>query len=617
MKTNLKDIHSGKNIKGRKRPMKGFLSRFLLGFFTGVGLITFIVVIFLTISYFYFFGTEKALPKKMVLNFEFQGQIVENSSDNPFEYLGLGHVLSTRTIIESIDRAAEDDRIEGIIFRTLDPELSLSQAEEIRETIQRFKEKGKFAYFYTDSFGDSSWATVPYYLASIFDEIWMQPSGTLGLVGIAAEFPFFKRAMEAFGVEAQYGTRYEYKSAPSMYLYDTIPPAHLEMQKSLFTETSQFVLNAIAKDHEIELAKLKALVDEAPLLAEKAIDEKLVHHLGYWDQFKSHVKEKKEGAEWVKFADYIKSLKPSADTKQKIAIIYAEGDIIRGRTPPFGIMPGGLVGGETIAKAIRQAVKDEDVIAIILRINSPGGSHLGSDMVWREVMRAKEAKKPIIASLAGVAASGGYFMAMGADRIIANESTITGSIGVYSGKFTMEKFWEKIRVKWDGIKEGQNADMWSQNTPFSETAFKNLNEGLDFIYKDFTQKVSLGRNIPAQKLDSICRGRVWTGSQALANGLVDQIGGYREALKAAKKAAGIPVEKPLKVEVFPRSKSLAERVVQYIEDIEDMTQTSKGMAAIAKIGVNTIAPVLEEIEYKKAKSKPNMRYQGATHHGLE
>lgn len=589
--------------------MRGFMSRFLLGFFTGVGVIAFFLILMLTISYFYFFGSEKTLPKKMILNFEFHGPIVENSNDNPFEYLGLGYVLSIRTVLESLDRAANDDRIEGIVFRTLDPDLTISQAEEIRNAVARFRQTGKFAYFYTDSFGDGGWGTTPYFLASAFDQVWMQPSGTLGIVGIAEELPFLKKIMDLVGVKAQYGQRKEYKSAPNMYLHESMPPAQVEMEKSLFDENYSAILKAISKDRGIDIEKLKVLIDEAPLNAPKALEEQFVHKLGYWDEFKTMVKEKNADIEWIKFADYVKSLKPPSDSKQKIAMIYGIGDIMRGRTPPFGLMPGGIVGGETVAKAIRQAVKDDEVIAIILRMDSPGGSYPASDMVWREVIRAKESKKPIIVSIGSVAASGGYFMAMAADRILANETSITGSIGVFSGKFQLEELWNSIGVKWDVVKRGENADMWSQNKPFSEASFKRLNDELDFIYKDFTQKVSDSRQIPPAKLDDVCKGRVWTGTQALQNGLIDQIGGYWDALRAAKKAAGIPADKILKVEIFPKAKSLAERVVQYLEDIEDMTQTSKGLTSIAKAGMSYFSPVLEAIDLKNQKSMAKLYYE--------
>lgn len=589
--------------------MRGFMSRFLLGFFTGVGVIAFFLIIMLTISYFYFFGSEKTLPKKMILNFEFHGPIVENSNDNPFEYLGLGYVLSIRTVLESLDRAASDDRIEGIIFRTLDPDLTIPQAEEIRNAVARFRQSGKFAYFYTDSFGDGGWATTPYFLASAFEQIWMQPSGALGLTGIAEELPFFKKIMDLVGVKAHYGLRKEFKSAANMYLHESIPPAQLEMEKSIFDENYNILLKAISKDRDIDIEKLKKLVDEAPFDAPKALEEQFIHKLGYWDEFKSMVKEKNADVEWIKFADYVKSLKPPSDSKQKIAMIYGTGEIIRGRTPPFGIMPGGNVGGETVAKAIRQAVKDDEVVAIILRMDSPGGSYPASDMVWREVMRAKESKKPVIVSIGTVAASGGYFMAMAADRIIANETSITGSIGVFSGKFDLGELWDTIGVKWDIVKKGENADMWSQNKSFSEASFKRLNDSLDFIYNDFTHKVGVARQIPTAKLDDVCKGRVWTGTQALQNGLIDQIGGYWDALRAAKKAAGIPIDKILKVEIFPRAKSLAERVVQYIEDIEDMTQTSKGLTSITKAGMTYFSPLLEAIDRKNQKSTARLYYE--------
>lgn len=589
--------------------MRGFMSRFLLGFFTGVGVIAFFLILMLTISYFYFFGSEKTLPKKMILNFEFHGPIVENSNDNPFEYLGLGYVLSIRTVLESLDRAASDDRIEGIIFRTLDPELTIAQAEEIRNAVARFRQSGKFAYFYTDSFGDGGWATTPYYLASAFEQIWMQPSGALGLTGIGEELPFCKKIMDLIGVKAQFGQRKEFKSAPNMYLHESIPPAQLEMEKSLFDENYTIILNAISKDRNIDIEKLKTLIDEAPLNAPKALDEQFVHKLGYWDEFKVMVKQKNADVEWIKFADYVKSLKSPTDSKQKIAMIYGVGEIHRGRTPPFGLMPGGSVGGETVAKAIRQAVKDDEVIAIILRMDSPGGSYPASDMVWREVIRAKESKKPVIVSIASVAASGGYFMAMAADRIIANETSLTGSIGVFSGKLQFEELWNTLGVSWDVIKKGENADMWSQNKSFTDASLKKLNESLDFVYKDFTQKVGESRNIPAAKLDDVCKGRVWTGTQALQNGLIDQIGGYWDALRAAKKAAGIPVDKILKVEIYPRAKSLAERVVQYIEDIEDMTQTSKGLTSITKAGISYFSPLLEAIDRKNQKSTPSLYYE--------
>jgi protease IV len=572
--------------------MKKFFSRFFLGFFVGVGVITVVGAIFATWFFYNLIPQPDPVPKQGVLLLDFQGTVVENLTDDPFA-IGISNVLSLRAIIETLDYASKDDRIKGLVVKTNDINTSIAHTEEIREAVKRFKNSGKFAYFYADTFGDLDEASNNYLLASIFEEIWIQPSGLVGLTGYSREYSFYKDAMSMLGVEAQFEQRREYKTAPNQYLHDDFTATEKEAETALMKSHYDILVNHIAKDRGIELNVLEKLIDDAPISPDVAKQHNLITNTGYWDDMRDYVEAQSETNQWIELPHYASRISPKYDSKQKIALIYTDGEITRGESAGFDFMPGDSFGGESIAEGIRDAVDNDDVVAIVLRVNCPGGSYPASDMIWHEVNNAKESGKPVIASIANWAASGGYFLLMSANRILASPSSQTGSIGVFAGKFVFKDLSDKLRVNWRTIKAGSHADMWSNYSKFSDSARKTLNRRMDFVYDDFVTKAAESRDIPRDKMEPLSRGRVYPAEEALKIGLIDQLGGYYDALRAAKKAAGIPEDRELEIVLYPRPKNFVDRISGLFEKLEDFTQTSRKVKKVVEQGEKIFGPVLE------------------------
>lgn len=556
--------------------MLGLLRRFYRSIRVVTTLLIFsaFLVVGCAIIYAVFFAgpSEKNLPDEFVLRFTLENVVEESSNDSPFRYLGKGHPIALRTFVESLERARNDKRILGLVIKAGEVDLNLAHAEEMRACLQRFKASGKYVVFYTDSFGEGGDTSALYYLASVCSQIWLQPTGYLSLTGFAKQVPFMKQLFDTVGLKAEIGQRHEFKSAPNSFLYADMPEMQRQSEERMLSAQQDQVDRDVTHARQIELNLFKNLRHVRPLTAEEAVTHKLVTHQGYWSDCLRSVKGTNLELPWIKFTDYIDTLEPIESEGQKIALIVVDGEIERGQTPPLDTKGGSTIGGDTVAKAIREAVDDEEVVAIVLRIDSPGGSHLGSDAMWYEVMQAKKSGKPIIASMGTVAASGGYFVAMAADHIIANASTITGSIGVYAGKYVGDELLKKIGVNFEAIKTSENADMMSLFKSFTPAQWDIINHQLDVTYKDFASKFQKNRNIPEFEVDRLARGRVYAGSEAISLGLVDQIGGYYDAIVHAKKLTQMSLDQPAAIQLFPRPKTLTERVMEYFEDIEDVAQ---------------------------------------------
>lgn len=563
--------------------MMRFLSRFFVGFFLTVGVITFLGIIIGAWFFYNIVPNGEPVPKKGVLFFDFKGTVVENLSDDPFTF-GVSNVVPLRAVIETLDYASKDERIKGLVFKTTDIQTSIAHTEEIREAVKRFKSTGKFAYFYADTFGDLNENSNNYLLAAAFDEIWIQPSGLVGLTGYSREYSFYKEAMSMVGVEAQFEQRREYKTAPNQYLHGDFTDTEKEVETALMKSHYEILVNHILKDRNLERDVLVKLIDEGPASPEVAQAHNLITNVGYWDEMRDFVEDKVASDKWVDLTHYAARIKQKYDSKQKIALIYAEGEITRGESPGFDLMPGDSFGSESIAEGLRDAIDDEDVMAIVLRVDCPGGSYPASDMVWHEVNRAKESGKPVIASIANWAASGGYFILMSANRILANPSSQTGSIGVFAGKFVFKDLADKLHVNWRTIKAGSNSDMWSNYSKFNDSALQTLKQRMDFVYDDFVAKASESRDISPDRMEPLCRGRVYPAEEALKIGLIDQLGGYYDAMRAAKKAAGIPEDRNLEIVLYPQPKNLIDRLGGLFEKLEDFTQTSRKVKKVVEQG---------------------------------
>ena len=513
---------------------------------------------------------HNGVPRGCVLELDLQTVPPESSAFDPVAMVtGGGRPLLLREAVAAIHRAAEDDRVAGLIARVQLEAAPAGPVQELRAAISAFSDvKPSVAWAETYP------GTLSYYLASAFREVWMQPSGTVGLVGFATNALFLRGALEKAGIQAQYIARGEYKSAANVFTQDGYTDAHREADGRLIESLHAQVLAAVAEARHIEPEELDALADRAPLLRDDAIAGRLVDRIGFRDEAYARIAELADASTAAETPDpedpdsvprlylsrYARAAKPSATPplpgrkKPTIAVITLAGAIVSGRGGrqllPLG---SSSAGGDTIAAALREAGADDDVSAVVLRVDSPGGSVSGSETIWREVVRLREAGKPVVASMGAVAASGGYYVSMAADAIVANPGTITGSIGVVTGKFVARDLKSRLGVGSDSVRTNANADAWSTNAPFTEEQRASVEAEADLCYTDFIERVAEGRGMTPDAVDAVARGRIWTGADAKEHGLVDELGGLRVAIDRAKALAGFDVDTKVKLIALPGS----------------------------------------------------------------
>ena len=340
------------------------------------------------------------------------------------------------------------------------------------------------------------------------------------------------------------------------------------------------------------------IVDRGPFLGPEALEAKLVDGLAYRDEVHDKLMEKGgSGAKLFGLPAYLKKEgRPHDAGKKTIALVYGVGGVVRGRSRTNPVTGGRTMGSDSVAKAIRNAVADDDVAAILFRVSSPGGSYVASDTIWREVVLAEKAGKPVVVSMGEVAASGGYFVAMPASKIVAQPGTITGSIGVLGGKMVTTAMWEKVGLTFDQVDVGANANLWNASRSFTPAEWDRFNAWLDRVYVDFTSKVADGRKLPKEKVLEIAKGRVWSGEDAKALGLVDELGGYAVALRLAKEAAKIPASEKVKVAVFPKEKSPFETLTAMLSGEQEDESSFTALETV----LGPLRPLLRQIEAEQA-----------------
>ena len=464
-------------------------------------------------------------------------------------------------VLDGLRRARADDKVRALVVKIGGRPIGVARVQELRSAIAAFRRSGKATVAWAETYGEFGPGNAAYYLATAFERVWLQPSGDVGLTGLSLEQWFLRGTMDKLGLEYEVSKRHEYKTAADRLTEQGFTgPAREALQQLASSLTGQ-ITEAIAERLAIPAAQARELIDNGPYVAEEALELHLVDALGYRDEVYDDVR-KSAGpdAHLLYLARYQRS-RALAERARKlpergadmIALIYAAGPIRRGRSGR-GPMSGGAMGSDTVSAALRTAAGDRRVRAIVLRVNSPGGSYVASDTIWREVVRARQAGTPIVVSMGDVAASGGYYISMAADAIVAQPGTITGSIGVLSGKPVTSSLLERVGITTDSVTVGAHADMFSTTRPFSEEEWAKINSWLDRIYADFTGKVAVGRNMTPEQVHEIARGRVWTGADAAAIGLVDHLGGLDDAVALARRKAGLPDSAP--VRGYPRTMPL-------------------------------------------------------------
>ncbi len=506
-----------------------------------------------------------SLPDRMVLHIDLNKPLVDHISDDPVAGALLPTDVSLRDIVVAIDRAGQDDRVGGVLVRFGAEALSFTQAQELRLAVQRFRNQDRFTYAFADSFGELNPANATYYLASAFDQVWMQPIGMLGLTGFSAEMPFARGLLDRLAIDPEIESRHEYKTALEFLTETSISEPHRRMTDDLLEALGNQLIAGVAAGRSLDPLVLRGLIDRGPLLDREAVEAGLVDRLGYFDEVTTAV-ETEAGAEVevVPLERYLAATEAVLETDQVLAVIHAQGSIQRGPGGGDPLLGGTFVASQTVADAFRDAAEDESVRAIVFRIDSPGGSAVASETIRRAVMQARDAGKPVVVTMGDNAASGGYWIAMEADHIIAHRGTLTGSIGVLGGKVATERLWSNLGVRWDHIDGGRNAGMWSSVRPYSTDGRNRLSAALDAIYAAFTNRVGAARALDAGRLDAVARGRVWTGAQALDLGLVDELGDFHLATRRAAERAGLDPDTPVSLQAFPRPRSTFDRLLSLL-----------------------------------------------------
>jgi protease IV len=551
------------------------------------------------------------VPSGCVLEFNLRAVPPELTGFDPLAIItGAGRQMALRDAVAAIHRAAEDPRVAGLITHVQLPAAAPGAVQELREAIAAFSAvKPSLAWAETYP------GTMSYYLASAFGEVWMQPSGSLGLVGFASNATFLRDALSKAGIEAQFVARGEYKSAANLFTEDGFTDAHREAVTRMLESLQEQVWRAVAESRNIESAALDELADRAPLLRDDAVASGLIDRIGFRDEAYvrmaelvgvEDVSDEDNAPPRIYLARYAGSARPRLTpsvpsipgrrSKTTIAVVTMAGTIVNGRGGPQ-ILPFGSssIGGDTIAAALREAAADESVSAIVLRVDSPGGSVTASETIWREVVRARERGKPVVASMGAIAASGGYYVSMSADAIVANAATITGSIGVITGKLVVRDLKDRLGVGSDTVRTNANADAWSIDTPFTPEQQAHREAEADLFYDDFVQRVAEGRNMSVEDVDVVARGRVWTGADAQERGLVDELGGLRTAVRRAKVLVGLDEDTEVRIVGYP-STSLWDMLRPYSSGEPAASLGAWLPAAMGGLLTRSVTGIIEHVE---------------------
>ena len=529
--------------------------------FTILGAITVIVLAVTAGVLLYLRMRAKIVPRKTLLEADFETEYVECLPLDRLARLVIGKAPRLLDAVAALAKASEDERVTMLVAKVGTSGMKLAKIQEIRDAVIRFREKGKKAIVYAETFGEFGPGNSAYYLATAFDRIYLQPSGSVSLTGLGVKTPFLRDLLMKAGIEPRLAHRKEYKSAAYLFTESQYNEPHREADQAVLESLMSQFVDGIARSRGFTPQQVLSLVKKGPFSATNALREKLVDELAYWDQVcEAAKKEVGKDSRPLSLLEYLKRAGHPYSGRRKIALIYGVGPIIRGKSrwTPLGSQ---VMGSKTVAESFRQAVKDKSVKAIIFRINSPGGSYVASDVVWREILRAREEGKPVIVSMSEVAGSGGYFVAAAADKIIAQPATITGSIGVVGGKMVTSEMWNKIGIHWGELYTHGNAGLWSSTQNYSAEQWEQVQGWLDAIYTDFVTKVAQGRKLDLDRVHEIAKGRIWSGKDARDIGLVDELGGFEEAVRAAKASAGIGEEEKVGLRAFPAKRALWKRLI--------------------------------------------------------
>ena len=523
-------------------------------------------------------GREPSVSSNTTLVLKVGGDLSEVAPSNVVGYFRGANAPIVRTFVDDLHKAKVDARISAVLLKPTGFDSPYwAKVQEIRDAVLDFKKSGKPVYAYLEDGGERE-----YYLASAADRVFLLPSSPLDLKGVATYAVFLRGTLDKIGAYPNMFHIGDYKTAMNQLTEKGYTRAHKEMDESLDRDLFEQLVRGIADARKKSDAEVRALIDQGPFLPEDALRAGLIDDVAYEDQVEEKLKKSDERLRKIEGDDYARVSASSFGLNRgpRIGVIYATGTIISGRSG-FDPLNGAALGADTLIDAIRQARRDSSLRAIVVRIDSPGGSAAASDVIWRELMMAKNerADRPIVASMSDLAASGGYYIAIPAQVIVAQPSTLTGSIGIFGGKIVTGGTYEKLGAHIDSTSIGKNAEMDSPARAFNPEETKKVQEQLQAFYDGFVEKVAQSRHTTPEKIDAIAQGRVWTGQQAKQNGLVDLLGGLDTAVAVAKQRAKLAADTEVELVVYPPRKSFYELLTDQFSGSSDQVAMSRWLSS--------------------------------------
>ncbi len=543
--------------------------KYLLGILTGFILVVMLVVI-AALMFSTLRSSEPSIVDNSVLSVELSGPVPEHiAMDFSFNFLDHGVPPTMLEMHDLFEKAAADKRIRAVALYCHDLDVGWARAQEIRSDIEKFRKSGK-PVLALMSGGDST----DYYVASAADQVYLLPEAMLDVRGLRAEVSFFKDTLSKLGIEAEMEHIGKYKSAVEPYSRSGMSDAFREVTNSILDELFSQFLEATGQSRGKTVDEMKAIIDQGPFMSQDALDAGLVDGLLYEDEFRDRLKEKL-GVDELNEVEESRYRKVPMDSlglsgKNKVAIVYAVGAIMQGDSDSDPVFGDDVLGSDSFNKTLEQVREDDDIKAVILRIDSPGGDAFASDEMWREMQLLKE-DKPLVVSMSDVAASGGYYMAMTKAPLVAYPGTYTGSIGVFFGKLNLHGLYEKIGIKKEILTRGRYADIYTDYRGLTDAERAKLREGIETTYRSFVQKVADARGQAWDQVDEIAQGRVWLGTQAQRHGLVDEVGGFDKAIEIAKSEAGLKDTDKIRLVTYPAPK----RFIDLLFHRDSMAQSSR------------------------------------------
>jgi protease IV len=532
---------------------------------SGVGIATLLSLAGLLFLYLVS-SSGPVVPDRAVLVVRPGGELLETIPDDVVGQVLGGQGSTVRGFVESLRKASRDPRITGVLI--LPSTLDLphwAKVQELRDAILDFRESGKVAVAFLEYGGDRE-----YYLASAADRVLLVPTSPLDIAGIASYEIFFRGVLDRIGAYPDFLQIGAYKTAVNQFTQRELTPAHREMSESINRDLYEQVVDGVAEARGKSPADVRALFDEGPFAPAEALRAGLVDELAYFDELEERVPELHlgpDGSSRVEESEYRRVTFRSLGSRpqSRVAVLYVSGVIASGASSRDAIN-GAVAGSDTVVEQIRRIRDDESIDAIVLRVDSPGGSAVASDVIWRELMvtRDRQPSRPLVASMSDLAASGGYYISMAAEAIVAQPATLTGSIGIFSGKVAIGDALAKIGVDTATVQSGRNASLSSPFAPFTPEQRAKLMEYMSVFYDTFVEKAAAARRTTPEAIDARAQGRVWTGRQAQEQGLIDALGGLETAIALAKQRAGIPVDDDVELVVYPPSRTLYEALAQQL-----------------------------------------------------